>query len=247
MFLHEHPATATSWNEPSILEVLQHSGVSRINADQCQLGQEARNGEPIKKPTGFMSNCPDILAQLHRRCSGRGGACSRAKGGTHQLCHGKEARRAAIFQRDLCEAILIGLKRHMQRHRRMGENEQFYLSGCGIMVDGDDDVSLHVRESGFDPVDDTGRPMEAAAFFADDNARRRVATSGCGSKLGWAPLADDGSPGGGTPHDATRHPPMPKSDFGSSDCLDLGVLKVCLLYTSPSPRDRTRSRMPSSA
>ena len=25
------------------------------------------------------------------------------------------------------------------------------------------------------------------------------------------------------------------------------VLKDCLLYTSPSPRDRTRSRMPSSA
>ena len=26
-----------------------------------------------------------------------------------------------------------------------------------------------------------------------------------------------------------------------------GLLKGCLLYTSPSPRDRTRSRMPSSA
>ena len=26
-----------------------------------------------------------------------------------------------------------------------------------------------------------------------------------------------------------------------------GVTKTCLLYTSPSPRDRTRSRMPSSA
>ena len=26
-----------------------------------------------------------------------------------------------------------------------------------------------------------------------------------------------------------------------------GVAKHCLLYTSPSPRDRTRSRMPSSA
>ena len=24
-------------------------------------------------------------------------------------------------------------------------------------------------------------------------------------------------------------------------------VKICLLYTSPSPRDRTRSRMPSSA
>ena len=27
----------------------------------------------------------------------------------------------------------------------------------------------------------------------------------------------------------------------------VGVLSDCLLYTSPSPRDRTRSRMPSSA
>ena len=26
-----------------------------------------------------------------------------------------------------------------------------------------------------------------------------------------------------------------------------GLLLICLLYTSPSPRDRTRSRMPSSA
>ena len=29
--------------------------------------------------------------------------------------------------------------------------------------------------------------------------------------------------------------------------LSTGVLIGCLLYTSPSPRDRTRSRMPSSA
>ena len=28
---------------------------------------------------------------------------------------------------------------------------------------------------------------------------------------------------------------------------DLKMPKICLLYTSPSPRDRTRSRMPSSA
>ena len=28
---------------------------------------------------------------------------------------------------------------------------------------------------------------------------------------------------------------------------DAGLTSACLLYTSPSPRDRTRSRMPSSA
>ena len=30
-------------------------------------------------------------------------------------------------------------------------------------------------------------------------------------------------------------------------CRVIGVTRICLLYTSPSPRDRTRSRMPSSA
>ena len=33
----------------------------------------------------------------------------------------------------------------------------------------------------------------------------------------------------------------------SADGLEFIASKSCLLYTSPSPRDRTRSRMPSSA
>ena len=32
-----------------------------------------------------------------------------------------------------------------------------------------------------------------------------------------------------------------------ADEIDAGLNMICLLYTSPSPRDRTRSRMPSSA
>ena len=36
-------------------------------------------------------------------------------------------------------------------------------------------------------------------------------------------------------------------NFGEASLEQLNDLKVCLLYTSPSPRDRTRSRMPSSA
>ena len=35
-------------------------------------------------------------------------------------------------------------------------------------------------------------------------------------------------------------------DVGRHDVVPL-VIVYCLLYTSPSPRDRTRSRMPSSA
>ena len=46
-----------------------------------------------------------------------------------------------------------------------------------------------------------------------------------------------------------------KGDFSGSvsgGCVESAVVResmslICLLYTSPSPRDRTRSRMPSSA
>ena len=38
-----------------------------------------------------------------------------------------------------------------------------------------------------------------------------------------------------------RKDPLEQVDSGER------VIKACLLYTSPSPRDRTRSRMPSSA
>ena len=36
-------------------------------------------------------------------------------------------------------------------------------------------------------------------------------------------------------------------DFVDLNCNTTSDLGTCLLYTSPSPRDRTRSRMPSSA
>ena len=37
-----------------------------------------------------------------------------------------------------------------------------------------------------------------------------------------------------------------KKDVGEWD-VEITTFMTCLLYTSPSPRDRTRSRMPSSA
>ena len=51
-------------------------------------------------------------------------------------------------------------------------------------------------------------------------------------------------PGGG---DDTRGfaPPFVKNDNGED--TDLSAYYCCLLYTSPSPRDKRQSRMPSSA
>ena len=51
----------------------------------------------------------------------------------------------------------------------------------------------------------------------------------------------------------TANRPLPANRLGSTEvvlfaAISFGVsIGICLLYTSPSPRDRTRSRMPSSA
>ena len=182
LFLHEHPAHATSWKERCILEVLQLKNVSRITADQCQMGQQTDAGEPIMKQTGFMSNCPDILDRLHRRCSGKGGWCSRPQGGKHQLCNAKVARRAAIFQRELCEEILIGLKNYLTRHRRMRNNEQFYTEGCGVMIDGDDDVRLHYRQASPNTAN-AAASQAGAARAGGAFARAAAAASAAASSL----------------------------------------------------------------
>ena len=48
--------------------------------------------------------------------------------------------------------------------------------------------------------------------------------------------------------DREEHVQKMEKEFGSKQAINQHeLLYDCLLYTSPSPRDRTRSRMPSSA
>ena len=44
-----------------------------------------------------------------------------------------------------------------------------------------------------------------------------------------------------------RFPTIPVLQYELGNDIDDALRRICLLYTSPSPRDRTRSRMPSSA
>ena len=69
---HEHPAQATSWHEDCVEDVMNQPGVYYAVMDQCQYGQTAENGQPVKQPTKWMSNAAEILKQLQNRCTGRG-------------------------------------------------------------------------------------------------------------------------------------------------------------------------------
>ena len=54
LFLHEHPAAATSWEEPAVRRVLKMQNVQVTRVDACQYGMTGEfHGEelPVKKPT----------------------------------------------------------------------------------------------------------------------------------------------------------------------------------------------------
>ena len=58
---------------------------------------------------------------------------------------------------------------------------------------------------------------------------------------------DSSGPYTGESYDAAALIVLAMQAGGSADRASIAKHVICLLYTSPSPRDRTRSRMPSSA
>ena len=113
-FLHEHPAYASSWQDEEMKKLMSEAGVVQATADQCQYGSQAPDGSPVKKPTTFLTNSPELAKELSTRCSGKKGECSRPGGGTHTQCRGKVARAAAIYHFKLCRAILVGFRNQLK-------------------------------------------------------------------------------------------------------------------------------------
>ena len=104
-FLHEHPETATSWNDPSMNKLLKEKRVSTTVSDQCEYGllTPGPEGAPIaaKKPTKWMSSSPHMLKRLSKRCS---------KNHVHQQLVGGRAKDAENYPLELITQILRGIR-----------------------------------------------------------------------------------------------------------------------------------------
>ncbi len=118
-FLHENPDQAASWGRPCMQPLLSDDRVQRSVGDQCQFEQQSHLGDPVKKPTGWLSNSPEILKALSKRCRGQGGDCSRRGGGRHAVAAGRVAREAAIYPFELCRAILRGCRNQLLRDGKL--------------------------------------------------------------------------------------------------------------------------------
>ena len=136
-FLHEHPRYATSWSLPEMELLMKTPGVELAHADQCQYGAEVAHGHlkgsPIKKPTCFLSNSPNVLKMLSRRCEGTSGECSRSSGGRHSQCTGRIAKEAAIYPRGLCQAVVKGITEQLMK-------DKLIKQGCfGVQLEDDEE------------------------------------------------------------------------------------------------------------
>ena len=66
-----------------------------------------------------MSNSEEVLKRLNKRCQGRDGNCSRAKGGRHRHAEGSITAGTAIFPFGLCRAILHGCRSQLVADGRL--------------------------------------------------------------------------------------------------------------------------------
>ena len=83
-FLHEHPASASSWAEPCMRRLSSAPGVHEVVGDQCRFGllSPGEHGEPgpAKKPTRFLSSAGGMLRALRRNAKATMRTCSACRG-----------------------------------------------------------------------------------------------------------------------------------------------------------------------
>jgi hypothetical protein len=108
-FLHEHPASATSWLYPRMAKLRERKGVGEVVGHLCQYGLTTRAGTdraPAMKPTRFLSSAAEVLKLLGKKCT---------REHTHQRLAQGRARDAAIYPPELCKAMLRGIEAQRRR------------------------------------------------------------------------------------------------------------------------------------
>ena len=192
-FLHEHPATASSWKNKHVMDILDRPEVQRIVSPMCAFGmmQEDEEGEAlVKKDTAFMTNSRAIAERLERKCG---------KDHRHIVLIGGRAKRAEVYPEELCRQIIRGLVEQMAEDGRIGAHRGKAMLAMGIgardPIEEGNDQAMQSYET-WDDV--SGKPLDTAKVkkarkeemveFAKHGVYHKVPIQECWDKTGKAPL-----------------------------------------------------------
>ena len=110
VFVFEHPATATSWEDESLRGLLELPGVLLSVMDMCRYGMVSEDKEgvaPVRKTTKIATNVPEIADALSHRCEG---------GHRHVHLISGRPKNAAIYPSGFCRDLIKGFI--MNRNRK---------------------------------------------------------------------------------------------------------------------------------
>ena len=131
-FVHEHPATAVSWDEKDMISLMAMRGVILTRADQCMFGLKTRaDGGGVAaalKPTKFLTNSAQMAKLLRRRCDGKHG---------HQPLVSGRCEDAAFYPLPLVRTLIRGIR---DTHRADRERREVLSQLIGDADDLDDVV-----------------------------------------------------------------------------------------------------------
>ena len=109
-FLHEHPHTASSWALKEVLDLALAPSVDTVVTHMCRFGMTSRDKEGpglVKKPTRFMSNSPEVIKVLDRKCT-NSGQC-KEEHHRHVILMEGRAKACQEYPKALCQAVCDGV------------------------------------------------------------------------------------------------------------------------------------------
>ena len=115
-FLHEHPESATSWQEECIVKLLKRQGVTRLVGDQCMYGLKSYDGKregPARQSAGFMNNSICIAKRLNLRCPNRHGVIVH----DHIVLINGRPKVSQVYPEALCRAVCKVLMEQIEMDR----------------------------------------------------------------------------------------------------------------------------------
>ena len=217
-FLHEHPATASSWAEREVQALVCAPGVHVALCHMCRFGMEATDESGkglVKKPTKFMTNSRAVFELLDVKCENT--ALPEELRHRHvQLMSGR-ARHAQIYPKALCQAVCLGIaaqkKADESELREVGmldieemddvaKNAYAMHSelGMDMVVPEEASASLHEKDGDMWATDDvTGEKLSPALvtearaeeikYFRSMGVYRKVSMAKCLEATGRRPIA----------------------------------------------------------
>ena len=97
LFLLENPHHGKLWEQPDMVKLMNSYELHYDYGNMCMYELRGKAGNLLNKPTGWLSNCKNLLQGLNKKCDGRH---------QHEECMGPNTKLAAVYTKQLAKSVI---------------------------------------------------------------------------------------------------------------------------------------------